>query len=182
MCEPKKHCLNGKNNVLGNQSEFSDQAASRVGRPPVRGRWRRRGSSQRVSGLGFDGDEVTLFGARQEPVYQTFVGRWRNPNQAVLTTIQTLNLEFLTKPDVVLLANLCREYELTLRGYRGLHRRKIASYQLSVKYDAILASWRLLDVFSLGTFPARWERRSRLGSLRGTSRALGLRGSGRRRS
>src|SRR6185295_19763887 len=101
---------------------------------PRRGRWRRRGSSQGIRGLGVDGDEIAFFGARQEPVHQTFVEWRRNSNQAVLTAIQTLNLEFLTGLNSVLLANLRREYELALRRYCGLHWCKIASYQTSVKH------------------------------------------------
>jgi len=84
-------------------------------------RWRRPDTSQLVGRRGFDGNEETFRGAREQPVHHALIRRRQTPRKAVLAAIEPLDLELLAGFDAVLPPDLDRQHNLALRGNCGLH-------------------------------------------------------------
>src|SRR5262245_60067293 len=95
---------------------------------PRSGRWRQPGRSQRVRGLGFDGDEKALFRTGKQPVHQSLVGTGLTPDQSVLATVNSFDLELLPWLDAVELPNFDRQDNLAFGRDGCSHVCKIPSY------------------------------------------------------
>src|SRR5438105_3841237 len=73
--------------------------------------------------------EPTFDGAGEEQFQQSVVSTARIPLQAVLTCIDSFNLELLSGLNGVLLAEFGGQNDLALAGDPRLHNGKISSYQ-----------------------------------------------------
>ena len=86
-------------------------------------RWRRPDTSQLVGRPGFDGNEETFRGAREQPVHHALIRRRQTPRKAVLAAIEPFDLELLAGFDPVLPPDLDRQHNLAPRGNCGPHVR-----------------------------------------------------------
>ncbi len=77
--------------------------------------------SQRIGRLGVDGHEEVLLRTSEQPVDGALVLPSCTPDEAIVATIETLDVELLSRFDTVHLPELCRENDLALRGDGGLH-------------------------------------------------------------
>jgi len=64
----------------------------------------------------------------EQPVEGALVPRSNAPNEAIVSTIKTLDFEFLPRLDPVHLPEFCRQNDLALGRDGGLHASKISSY------------------------------------------------------
>src|ERR1039457_2080929 len=91
-------------------------------------RWRQPSTSQRIRRLRVDGHEEVLLRTGEQPVDGTLVLRSRTPDEAIVPTIETLDVELLPRFDTVHPPELCRQNDLALGGDDCLHGGKISSY------------------------------------------------------
>src|SRR5947209_7527553 len=92
-------------------------------------RWRRPGTSKRIRRLRVDRHEKVLPGAGEQPVNSTLIGPSRTPDEAIVSTIETLDVELLPRLDTVHLPELCRQNDPAPGGHGGFHGGKISSYR-----------------------------------------------------
>ena len=64
----------------------------------------------------------------EQPVDGALVRRSRTPDEAIVPTVQTLDVELLPRFNTVHLPERCRQNDLALGGDGGLHIGKIPSY------------------------------------------------------
>ena len=72
----------------------------------------------------------------EQPVYGALVPRSGAPNEAIISTIKTLDVELLPGLDPVHMPEFCWQNNLAFGGNASLHESKISSYPGSCQMRA----------------------------------------------
>src|SRR5438128_4084 len=94
--------LRGQRRCLAHVREATPGHENRASVSSARSeRWRRPNTSQRIRRLRVDADEEVLLRTGEQPVDGAFVRRSRPPDEAIVPTVETLDLELLPRFDTV---------------------------------------------------------------------------------
>ena len=84
------------------------------------------GVSEGVCRLGLDANHESLLRASQKPIQKAGLFGRGKTYESIFAPADALDLENLSRLDVVLLADRCREDDPALGGDRGLHEGKMS--------------------------------------------------------
>jgi hypothetical protein len=124
---PEDHGINGDVRLIVCEAtpRPADPAISSSARSK---RWRQPDTSRGIGRFRFDRKKKVLVRTREQPVYGTLVSWSSAPNEAIVATIKTLDVELLPRLDPVHLPEFCWQNNLAFGRDASLHQYEISSY------------------------------------------------------